>query len=365
MPAGTERRCQAVGMSAPVVDPHTPMMLARREATIPEGDGWLYEPKWDGFRAIAARTGDTVELVSRDGRALARYFPELVALLAGRLPEGAVVDGEIVVVGDGGLDFDALLQRIHPASSRIGLLAEATPASFVAFDLLAVGERSLLDEPLTERRRALGEVAGAPAPSITALTDPRAEVRAPTGPELGLTPQTADPAVATGWLFGLDDRGLDGVVAKRAEGTYLPGQRVMVKVKRKRTADCVVGGYRLGKGGDGVGSLLLGLYDDSGVLHYVGHTSSFKAAERRALLERLRPLEGGSSFGRGRTPGGPSRWARGRDTSWVPVRPDLVCEVSFDRMMSGRFRHAATFERWRPDRDPRDCRFDQLAAGRG
>lgn len=347
------------------VDPSISPMLAARADRAPEGKEWLYEPKWDGFRAIAAREGETIHLVSRDGRDLVRYFPELVEALAHDLPDGAVVDGEVVVVTNGSLQFDALLQRIHPAASRVKMLAGSTPASFVAFDLLALGGRDLTRLPLHERRGSLTGILQAGG-IVAALADPEQEPPdRPSATEISVTPQTDDRSVAISWLEDLEGRGLDGIVAKRADLIYSPGERAMVKVKRKRTADCVVGGYRLNKQGDGIGSLLLGLYDDSGVLHYVGHTSSFKAAQRRELLARFREIEGGPSFGRGRSPGGPSRWSRGRETAWFPVDPVSVCEVSFDRLLGGRFRHGATFVRWRPERDPMECRFDQLEPGRG
>ncbi len=339
-------------MRLPVVPPVSPMLAKLREA-MPRGDGWLYEPKWDGFRAIVFRDGDEVAVTSRDTRPIDRYFPELLDPLRAALPDRCVVDGEIVVAGEDGLDFDALLLRIHPAASRIKMLAETVPSSFVAFDLLALGDESFMGAPLHERRARLeAALAGAPG----------AEPARMHGREITLTPQTADPDEAAVWFDAFEAMGLDGVIAKESHIVYSPGARTMVKVKHKRTADCVVGGYRLSKAGDGVGSLLLGLYDPDGVLHYVGHTSSFKAAERRRLLEELRPLEGGTSFGGGRSPGGPSRWAAAADKTWVPLEPSLVCEVSFDHMQGERFRHAATFVRWRPEKKPEDCDFVQLGA---
>jgi ATP-dependent DNA ligase len=292
-----------------------------------------------------------LQVVSRDHRPLHRYFPELPGPLAAALPERCVVDGEIVVAGAEGLHFDGLLQRIHPARSRIELLAQQTPATYVAFDLLALGDRDLTGSPLHERRSALEGLLG-PAASPDEPARP--------GTQVLLTPQTPDPEEAKLWMSSLEGIGLDGAVAKRRDGPYVFGERVMVKVKLQRTADCVVGGYRLSKAGDGVGSLLLGLYDDGGTLQYVGHTSSFKAGERRSLLAELRPLETAESFGSGRAPGAPSRWTRQRDVSWVPLEPRLVCEVAFDRFMGERFRHATRFLRWRPDRDPRSCTLDQL-----
>ncbi len=316
-------------------------MLARASEAIPAGDGWVYEPKWDGFRAIVFREGERVEIASRNGQPLQRYFPELVAAFRDALPERCVVDGEIVLPGPRGLDWDRLSQRIHPADSRVRRLAAETPAWLVAFDLLALGDDDLRGEPLTARRAAL----------VDAL---------PPHPQVALTPQTTDAAVAGDWFERFEGAGLDGVVAKRAEQVYAPGERVCVKVKHHRTADCVVGGYRVHKDGAGVGSLLLGLYDGDGVLHHVGHTSSFTAAERRELRSTLEPLQGGGGFGEGRTPGGPSRWTGSKDLSWVPLRPALVCEVHFDQLQERRFRHAARLLRWRPDKDPSECTYAQL-----
>ncbi|MDQ3991244.1 MAG: ATP-dependent DNA ligase [Actinomycetota bacterium] len=335
----------------PPLDP----MLAHLERDIPEGPGWRYEPKWDGFRAIAFLANGDVEVSSRDGRDLQRYFPELPALLRQSLPPECVVDGEVIVAIAGRLEFDALLQRIHPAASRVARLSAETPASFVAFDLLAEGGRDMLDAPFDERRRRLGELlAGGPE----AGRGSRPLGSAP--PEILLTAQTDDASEARRWFDELEPFGLDGIVAKRDDQPYRPGERTMVKVKHERVADCVVGGYRRAKSGDGVGSLLLGLYDQAGVLHYVGFTSSFRAAQRREVLERLRPLEGGTSFGGGRTPGGPSRWSSGRDTSWIPVEPRLVCEVRYDHLQGDRFRHGTTFLRWRPDKPAEACGFDQV-----
>lgn len=341
-------------MTLPFEPPVAPM-LAKLEREIPRGDGWSYEPKWDGFRAIVFREGSDVRVQSRDGRALERFFPELVLALQEAFPPGCVVDGEIILAGPGGLDFDALQLRLHPAESRIRKLAAEIPASFVAFDLLAEGGKDLRSRPLAERRSRLA-----------AIVEREASEQLPVGvTEVLLTPQTGDPEEAAGWFDGLERIGFDGIVAKRTDQRYAPGERVMVKVKHRRTADCVVGGYRLSKSGDGIGSLLLGLYDTGGVLHYVGHTSAFRAKERRELLERLRPLEGGESFGWGRAPGGPSRWSGGRDLSFVPLEPRLVCEITYDHLQGDRFRHAAGFARWRSDRDPRDCTFEQLGKHRG
>jgi ATP-dependent DNA ligase len=342
-------------MPLPLSPPINPM-LARLQTTVPRGPEWVYEPKWDGFRAIVFRDGDDIHIASRDHKPLERYFPELPPALGGALAERCVVDGEIVVGHPGGLDFDALLQRIHPARSRIERLAHETPATFVAFDLLARDERDIRKVPLEQRRAGLEDMLG-----------PQAEPRAPAAraTQVLLTPQTADVTEALHWMRSLEDIGLDGVVAKRRSSPYVAGERTMVKVKLQRTADCVVGGYRLSKARDGVASLLLGLYDSSGVLHYVGHSSSFRAAEKRELLALLRDLDKGPSFGDGRSPGGPSRWAHGREDQWFPVAPALVCEVAFDRLMSGRFRHASRLLRWRPERRAQDCTFEQLEWGRG
>jgi ATP-dependent DNA ligase len=325
-------------MTLPFHPPIEPMLAAPGEE-IPLGEQWLYEPKWDGFRAIAFRDGDDMKLVSRKGQPLERYFPELVEWLKGPLPDSCIVDGEIIIAGHEALDFDALLQRIHPAVSRIKKLSQETPASFVAFDVLALGPEDLRQRRFDERRRVLSETVRFDAHVL-------------------LTPQTADPELARSWFERFEGAGLDGIVAKRAELPYVAGERVMVKVKHERTADCVVGGFRAGK--SGLGSLLLGLYDSHGVLQHVGHTSSFNAKERRAVLEKLEPLLGGTSFGEGRTPGSPSRWSQGKDLSWTAVAPELVCEVKFDHLQGDRFRHAATFLRWRPDKGPRDCTFEQL-----
>ncbi len=327
-------------MALPVEPPVEPMLSAPEEE-FPEGEGWLYEPKWDGFRGIVFRDGERLHIGSRKQQPLERYFPELVALLKEALPPRAVMDGEIIIAGERSLDFDALQQRLHPAASRVAKLAVETPASFVAFDLLALGDEDLRQRPLPERRAALAEALKATE-------------------RIFLTPQTADVATAKRWFTEYEGAGLDGVIAKRVEQPYAPGERVMVKLKHHRTADCVVGGYRVQKDGDGVGSLLLGLYDEQGVLHHVGHTSGFKAKERRAIREKLIPLEGGKSFGEGRTPGTPSRWSAGKDTSWIAVEPKFVCEVRFDQMQGPRFRHASHFLRWREDRDPKSCSYAQL-----
>jgi ATP-dependent DNA ligase len=323
-------------------------MLAELARDLPRGDGWLYEPKWDGFRALVFWDGTELLIQSRDLKPLGRYFPELEAGLKQALPEPCVLDGEVVIVDrstGGGLDFEALQQRIHPAESRIRLLARETPAEFVAFDLLAVGPNEFASRPLAERRAELERLLG--------------QVQ----PPLHLTPATTDPVQAANWFERFEGAGLDGVVAKRLEDAYQPGQRVMLKVKHQRTVDCVVSGFRWHKEGKGtaIGSLLLGLYDDQGVLHYVGGTSSFKMAERKALVGFLEPYRGPSGFGRGRTPGEPNRWTGSKDVSWEPLRAELVCEVAFDHLQGDRFRHGATFLRWRSDKPPAECTYEQIA----
>ena len=331
-------------------------MLAKLAHELPDGAGWLFEPKWDGFRAIVFRDGGRVYLQSRDLKPLDRYFPELLAPLKATLPERCVVDGEIVIATDEGLDFDALQMRLHPAASRVAKLAAQTPSSFVAFDLLAAGDEDLRARPQTERRARLEA----------------ALVRA--GGPIHLTPCTRDRAIAEDWFHRFEGAGLDGVVAKHEDATYQPGKRVMVKVKHTRTADCVVGGFRWHKTGPGqlVGSLLLGLYDDAGDLHHIGFTSSFTAVARRQLAAELEPLRrnaldghpwcewGGADESGVRMPGAASRWSQGKDLSWEPVRVERVCEVAYDHLQGDRFRHAATFVRWRPDKAPADCRYDQL-----
>jgi ATP-dependent DNA ligase len=327
-------------VTLPIATPLAPM-LARAQPEVPRDGRWLYEPKWDGFRAIVFRDGDSVHISSRNALPLERYFPELVAPLRAALATRSVVDGEVVIAGPRGLDFDALQMRIHPAPSRVRMLAETTPARVVLFDQLAVDDDDLRERPLSERRAALCD-------------------RVTTNATVGITPQTGDVTEAVSWFERYEGAGLDGVVAKDRDGTYLPGVRGWVKVKHLRTVDVVVGGYRAATRGGGIGSLLLGLYADDGALHHVGHTSSFNADERREIFARLQPLVGGESFGQGRTPGGPSRWARAADASWTAVAPTLVCEVSFDHLQGDRFRHASRFLRWRRDKDPRECTFDQL-----
>jgi ATP-dependent DNA ligase len=339
-------------MLQPPIEP----MLAKLADALPEGEGWLFEPKWDGFRALVFRDGDRVYTQSRDLKPLDRYFPELKAAYLESLPTRCVVDGEIVIAGPRGLDFDALQLRLHPAASRVNKLAAAMPSSFVAFDLLAEGERDLRGSPQAARREALEKaLAGA-------------------GGALRLTPCTRDRAVAAEWFHRFEGAGLDGVIAKHESTTYQPGKRAMVKVKHARTADCVVAGFRWYKQGPGtlVGSLLLGLFDGQGRLHHVGVTSSFTAARRRELARELAPLRENALEahpwrewaeavdGTTRMPGGYSRWSQGKDLSWEPLRVERVAEVKYDHLQGDRFRHAATFQRWRPDKRPQDCRYDQL-----
>jgi ATP-dependent DNA ligase len=328
--------------------PRTPMEARTREA-LPDG-AWSYEPKWDGFRVLCwATDGGGPRLDSRNRKPLLRYFPELVAALEA-LPEGTVVDGEILVVRNGQTDFDALSERIHPADSRIRLLAEQTPARIVSFDLLSLRGDDMRGRPFRERRPALESIMGG-------LENP-----------WHLTPSTEDRATGERWFHEFEAAGCDGIVAKPADGPYVEGKREMVKVKHRRTVDAVVAGYRIHKDGRGVGSLLLGLYDDSGQLHFVGHCSNFSDEERVGLLSRLEPLhaDGDGPFGKdARQPGEPSRWTGGKDLSWYPLEPALVCEVSYGQVTGIRFRHATRFERWRPDKDPRDCGFDQVARPAG
>jgi ATP-dependent DNA ligase len=329
-------------MSLPFEPPLEPM-LARSADAIPTGSEWCYEPKWDGFRALIFRENDDVRIVSRKNTILNRYFPELIAVFQTGLPERCVIDGEIVRAGPRGLEFDTLQLRLHPAASRVTKLSQEIPASYVAFDILAVGDHNVAAEPLLQRRQCLLQ-------SVAPISS------------LSITPQTRNVDEAQSWFERFEGAGLDGVVAKQIDGTYHPGKRLWVKIKHQRTVDCVVGGYRVSSDGKGVGSLLLGLYDHSGVLDYVGHTSSLNARERRELMERLQPLEGEPSFGDGRTPGGPSRWSQGRDTSWVSLKPVLVCEVGFEKLEGNRFRHAARLLRWREDKAPAECTYDQLVA---
>ena len=343
-------------MKLPLLPPVEPM-LAKLTDEIPEGDGWLFEPKWDGFRAIVFRDGDELYLQSRDSKPMDRYFPELAEPLRAALPARAVVDGEIVIAGSGRLDFSALLLRIHPAASRVATLAREIPASFVAWDLLAEGDEDLCARPLAERRQRL----------VAGLAGAR--------PPVHLTPVTSDRAVALDWFTRFEGAGLDGVIAKRLDQPYQPGVRAMIKVKHARTADCVVAGFRWHKDGPGtmVGSLLLGLYDDAGVLHHVGIAASFAVKRRKELVEELAPLrthaledhpwrdwaEAGAAE-MTRMPGGQSRWSAGKDLSWEPLRIERVCEVKYDHMQGDRFRHGTTFLRWRADKRPADCTYGQL-----
>ena len=336
-------------MQLPVMPPVKPM-LAKSVPEVPNGD-YLYEPKWDGFRCIVFRDGDEVELGSRNERPLTRYFPEVVEAVRAGLPPRCVVDGEIVIAGDVGLDFEALLQRIHPADSRVRMLAETTPAAFVAFDLLALDGESLLGVPQAERRRQLEQVLADAVPPVH------------------LTRATRDPALAQEWFTLFEGAGLDGVVAKPLDGVYAPDKRTMLKVKHARTADCVVGAFRWHKSGPVVGSLVLGLHDERGRLQHVGVAASFPMARRKTLVAELEPYllpEGQDhpwlgELGSERRPGGePSRWNRDKDTSFVPLRPDLVVEVAYDHMEGARFRHTAQFRHWRPDRDPASCTYAQL-----
>ncbi|GAC1574794.1 MAG: ATP-dependent DNA ligase [Candidatus Dormibacteria bacterium] len=321
-------------------------MLSKSRAEIPRGDGWVYEPKWDGFRVLAFLDGDHPPfLCSRNGQPLQRYFPELLPALQAALPATCVVDGEIIIATDRGLDFVLLQLRLHPAASRVNRLATETPASVVLFDYLAEGGGDLRGEPLLTRRAAL-----------EAVLKPHPRVR--------LTPQTSDADEASSWFSRYEGAGCDGVVAKLTSQLYEPGKRAMIKVKHTRTAECVVGGYRSSRddavGPEGIGSLLLGLYDADGVFHFVGHTSSFTAQQRRDVFQKLQPLVEDTGFGAGRTPGGPSRWSAGKDQGWTAVRPELVCEVAFERLQGPRFRHAARFLHWRVDKDPRECDFAQV-----
>ncbi|HET9476863.1 MAG TPA: ATP-dependent DNA ligase [Dehalococcoidia bacterium] len=368
----------------PFAPPLAPM-LSKPAGSLPSGDGWQFEPKWDGFRTLVFRDGDEILLQSRDTRPMNRYFPELISPLADALPERCVLDGEIVIAGDSGLAFEALLLRIHPAESRVKLLASQSPASYVAWDLLALGDEDLRAEPLSARRERLEEALG----TRNTEQGTGGQAARSKGSDVFLSPATRDRALAEDWFRRFEGAGLDGVMAKRLDEPYRPGERTMIKVKHKRTADCVVAGFRWHKNGTGtrVGSLLLGLYDDAGTLHHVGVTAAFTDATRRNLVEELAPLrekalEGhpwrgwaeAESLSSGvrfqpdtggggpaqRLPGASSRWNRGKDLSWEPLRPERVCEVAYDHMQGDRFRHAAQFVRWRPDKRPEDCRYDQL-----
>ncbi|MFJ8472441.1 ATP-dependent DNA ligase [Kitasatospora sp. NPDC094011] len=339
-------------MDLPVMPPVAPM-LAKSVARIPPG--MQYEAKWDGFRAIVFRDGDEVELGSRTGKPLTRYFPELVEAFRRELPPRCVLDGEVVIARDGRLRFEELLERIHPAASRVRLLAERTPASFVAFDLLALGDEALVDRPLSARRPALeAALAHAADPVFTA-------------------PASTDRELAQSWFAEYEGAGLDGVVAKPLDQPYRPGERTMYKIKHERTADCVVAGYREHKSGPVVGSLLLGIHDEQHRLQHVGVCAAFPMARRRELVEELAPLRlddlsqhpwgawaEESAQAEGRLPGAVSRWTGGKDLSWIALRPERVVEVAYDHMEGTRFRHTAQFRRWRPDRTPESCTYAQL-----
>ena len=349
-----------VPLQLPFQPPVAPM-LAKLSNEMPEGAGLIYEPKWDGFRALVFKSGDDLYIQSRDEKPLGRYFPELeVSLRAAALPARCVLDGEIVIATGDRLDFEALLLRIHPAVSRVNMLAAEKPSAYVAWDLLALDDEDLRAVPQGERRKRL-EIA-------------LAEVK----PPVYLTPATRDREVAKVWFEKFEGAGLDGVIAKPDSIGYLPGKRAMMKIKHQRTADCVVAGFRWYKGGKGtlVGSLLLGLYDDAGVLHHVGVASSFKQEVRAQLAQQLTPLTEGAREGHPwkdwaewqdsetaqRLPGATSRWNRGKDLSWQPIQLGLVCEVSYDHLQGTRFRHATHFKRWRPDKPHTECRYDQLDA---
>ena len=336
------------------IDPPIAPMLAKVAEELPRGDGFLYEPKWDGFRAIVFRGASDVFIQSRDLRPLDRYFPELHDACLHALPAGCIVDGEIVIATPQGLDFDALQLRLHPAASRVAKLAKESPSSFVGFDLLAADGRDLREETQAGRRARLEALLAGAEPPIH------------------LTPMTRDRSTAVEWLDRFEGAGLDGVIAKPADLTYQPGKRAMFKIKHVRSADCVVAGFRWHKAGAGVvGSLLLGLYDDRGTLQHAGVTSAFTMETRRQLAIELEPLrtnalddhpwrEWAEMDGSVRMPGAQSRWSAGKDLSWEPLRPERVCEVKYDHLQGNRFRHAAIFLRWRPDKPPRDCRYDQL-----
>ena len=336
-------------------------MLAKRVGELPRADGWSFEPKWDGFRALVFRDGDEILIQSRDEKPLGRYFPELIAPLQAQLPERAVLDGEIVIARGDGLDFEALQLRLHPAASRVRMLSRELPASVVFFDLLCDGERDWRPAPFAERRAALESLLAAAAPPIH------------------LTPATSDLATAADWFARFEGAGLDGVMAKNVATPYEANKRTMLKVKHERDCDCVVAGFRWHKRGDGsaLGSLLLGLHDQAGELQHVGVCASFTDEKRRALIDFLAPsrmssldghpwrawaeFEPGAGGGAGqRRPGASSRWSQGKDLSWEPLRPELVVEVAYDHMQGARFRHLAHFRRWRPDKPPRDCTYAQL-----
>jgi ATP-dependent DNA ligase len=341
----------------PVKPPVAPM-LAKLVRDLPVGDNLMYEPKWDGFRCIVFRDGDEIELGSRNDRPLTRYFPEILDPLKKALPERCVVDGEIVIATEGGLQFDLLQMRIHPAVSRVTKLAGETPSSFVAFDLLAEGADDLRGEPLRARRGRLEKILKKAKPPVH------------------VTPVTTDPKIASEWFERFEGAGLDGVVAKSLDGAYQEDKRAMFKVKHLRTADCVVAGFRTHKDGNGVGSLLLGLYDDDGMLHHVGVASSFAAPFRKQLAAEVEPYRKNAVEGHpwrewadaqaqaegGRMPGAQNRWNAKKDMRWEPLRIELVAEVAYEHMQGDRFRHTARFQSWRHDRDPSSCTYEQLEA---
>jgi ATP-dependent DNA ligase len=317
-------------------------MEALLAADVPEGERWLYEPKWDGFRCIATRDGDAIELWSKSGKSLSRYFPEVVAMLAQLKTPQFVVDGELMVIAAGAVSFDALQLRLHPADSRVRKLSVETPATFMAFDCLALGKVELADQPLEVRRASLEKF-----------------VAREKEPMLILSPATKDRKVALDWL-NRSGGALDGIMAKERDAPYRSGERAMVKVKQRRTADCVVGGFRYGAKGGEVDSLLLGVYDDAGLLNHVGYTASISAKDRPAWTAEVESLIEAPGF-TGTSPGGPSRWATERSSKWEPLKPVLVVEVLYDQVTAGRFRHGTKLLRRRPDKSPRQCTASQLA----
>jgi ATP-dependent DNA ligase len=316
----------------------TPPMEARLVDELPGEAGWQFEPKWDGFRCLVFKSGAEIDLRAKSGKPLSRYFPDVVERVRAHPKKSFVVDGELIIIDDNALSFEALQLRLHPAASRVAKLAAAQPAQLLLFDCLAAGQKSLLKAPLMERRAALEALK--------------------TSPCIGLSPYTRDPRAARAWLKR-SGRALDGVIAKRLDGLYESGERAMLKVKRLRSADCVVGGFRYGTGSKLVGSLLLGLYDEDGLLHHVGFTSAFANEDRAALTKGLQALQGGKGF-TGRAPGGPSRWSTERTGEWEALKPKLVVEVRYDHISNERFRHGVKLLRWRPDKAPRQCTFDQL-----
>ena len=338
-----KRKTGSTGLASLPVTPGIETMESKLVDALPEEPGWQYEPKWDGFRCLAFRAGDEVELRAKSGKPLSRYFPEMIAALRALPVDRFVIDGELAIPQDDTLSFDALQMRLHPAESRIRKLSVETPAIFILFDcLMTPGGESLVDAPFTKRRAALERF-------YASLGDP--------GP-LRLTPFTRSVEQAKLWL-GEAGGSLDGVIAKRLDGPYIPGERAMRKVKRLRTSDCVVGGFRYEQGGTGVGSLLLGLYNRAGKLDHVGFTSTIRNVERKALTKRLEALAGGPGF-TGNAPGGPSRWSTERSAKWTPLKPKLVVEVCYDHVTGDRFRHGTRLLRWRPDKSPAQCTFEQI-----